>query len=216
MGHKVCRLCRVSEKTACILYLRLCDVTDPVYRIRTCLCHKQQRLFRWTEDTSLTNTMTFSAKTSEFFRQREAEELLSWLERSAKIEVSCVDDSDGHTLTCTSAILQLKEHFDYNSQPHGSSTLVILGPIDETPAAYVNQWIPEILRKALKPDKDMFVVLGFNVSHAKCSLADLTPDPLDNVSLNVYSFADPRRLPVTCFLLHFEMSAIKQVAGRTT
>jgi len=209
----VCRLCKVSEKTVCILYLRLCDVTDPVYRIRTWLCHKQQRLFRWTEDTYLTNTVTFSAKTSEFFRQREAEELLSWLESRAKIEVSCVDDSDWHTLTCTSAISQLKEHFNYNSQPHGSSTLFILGPIDETPAAYVNQLIPEILGKALKPNKDVFVVLGFNVSHAKCSLADLTPDPLDNVSLNVYSFADPRHVPVTCFLLHFEMLAIKQVAG---
>ena len=37
-GLKVGRLCKVSQNTVFILYLRVCDVTDPNQRVRSRLC----------------------------------------------------------------------------------------------------------------------------------------------------------------------------------
>lgn len=40
-GFKVGTLCKVSKPPVFILYLRVCDVTDPVYNLRSHLCHTQ-------------------------------------------------------------------------------------------------------------------------------------------------------------------------------
>ena len=40
-GLKVGRLCKVSQNRVFILYLRVCDVTDPNQRVRSRLCDRQ-------------------------------------------------------------------------------------------------------------------------------------------------------------------------------
>ena len=213
-GVKIGSICKVTQKPVFMFFLRVCDATDPMHRVRSCLCHRHQSIFKWTADTRLANIPTLSARTREYFRQREAEELQSWLERKTEPEISIYEpklQSAAHDQE-ESAIFQLKEHFQlhYDTSPHGMSTLVFLGPIDytaETAAVYVEQWMPEMLGEVLTSVRDVFVVLGINVSHGTCSLTDLTSSLQGNVHLTVYSFADPVHLPVTCVVLHFEMSS---------
>jgi len=210
--HKVAHLCKVQQLPIFMMYLYICDETDPVYRIRSRICHKQQSMFQWGRETCLECTGSMLPKTREYFRSREAEELQFWLERNAEPEISYYDPQI-EMVTCEqpdSAIFRLREHFQqhYTSSSHGMSTLVFLGPIDKAdPAAgfCVAEWIPNVISEVLTSIRDVFIVLGVDVTNGPCCLKDVTPTMPENVTVKVYSYADPCRLPVTCILLHFEM-----------
>ena len=199
-GVRVGTICEVLKKKVFMLFLHVCAATDPLRRIRD----KQPGVFRWTPDTHLGNVATL--KTREYFLQKELDQLTCWLECTAQPEESIFVVRQHHTTSTSSVIYKLIDYFRHycSASSRDTSTVIFYDTIDHTSESG-KHYLSMMLTNKITPHRDVFFVLGVNAPYKPRTLSELAPSHEDNIEMDVYSFADPAYLPVTCVVLHFNM-----------
>ena len=199
-GVRVGTVCEVFKKNVFMLFVHVCDTTDPLRRIRD----TQPSIFRWMPDTCLESIAML--KTQEYFLQKELHVLKCWLECVAQPEESIFLQRQHHTTSTSSVVSKLIDYFQHyrSASSRATSTVIFYDAIDNT-AESGKQYLSMMLSNEITPHRDVFIVLGIKAPYRACTLTELAPSHEDNIEMDAYSFADPAYLPVTCVVLRFRM-----------
>jgi len=110
----------------------------------------------------------------------------------------------------TSCTARLRDHFRqlWNGATHAPTSFVFVGPVDATvatPRVYVQRCVPHALGDILAEARDVYVIVDADsaADYDLEAFSAMLPLGHDHVDVKVYTYGDPRRLPVTCALLHF-------------